>query len=52
MKTHSMVGAQMLGGLAVHQGEPLVKIAYEICRWHHERWDGRRVRRPDQRAGL
>ncbi len=41
MKTHSMVGAQMLGGLAVHQGEPLVKIAYEICRWHHERWDGR-----------
>ena len=41
MKTHSMVGAQMLGGLAVHQGEPLVQIAYEICRWHHERWDGR-----------
>ena len=41
MKTHSMVGAQMLGGLSVHQGEPLVQVAYEICRWHHERWDGR-----------
>ncbi len=41
MKTHSMAGAQMLDGLAVHQGEPLVKIAYQICRWHHERWDGR-----------
>ena len=21
--------------------EPLLKYAYEICRWHHERWDGR-----------
>ena len=20
--------------------EPLVKTAYEICRWHHERYDG------------
>ncbi len=41
MKTHSVVGAQMLEGLSVHQEEPLVKIAYQICRWHHERWDGR-----------
>ena len=41
MKTHSMAGAQMLDGLSVHQGEPLVKVAYQICRWHHERWDGR-----------
>jgi len=23
------------------QDEPLVKYAYEICRWHHERYDGR-----------
>lgn len=41
MKQHSSIGAQMLDGLSVHQGEPLVKIAYQICRWHHERWDGR-----------
>lgn len=41
MKSHSMAGAQMLEGLSVHQNEPLVKIAYQICRWHHERWDGR-----------
>lgn len=41
MKSHSMAGAKMLDGLSVHQDEPLVKIAYQICRWHHERWDGR-----------
>ena len=41
MKTHSSVGADMLARLPVHQQEPLVRFAYEICRWHHERWDGR-----------
>ena len=41
MKTHSMLGADMLRGMQVHQNEPLVKAAYEICRWHHERYDGR-----------
>ena len=41
MKTHSTVGADMLKGLTTYQDEPLVKAAYEICRWHHERWDGR-----------
>ncbi len=40
MKTHSVIGAQMLRDLPIHQGEPLVKVAYEICRWHHERYDG------------
>ncbi len=41
MKSHSMVGAEMLEDLTAYQDEPLVKAAYEICRWHHERWDGR-----------
>ena len=41
MKTHSMVGADMLGGLTAYQEDPLVRYAYQICRWHHERWDGR-----------
>ena len=41
MKSHSMIGARMLEDLpADYQNEPLVKAAYEICRWHHERWDG------------
>ena len=41
MKSHSVIGADILKDLPVHQNEPLVKAAYEICRWHHERWDGR-----------
>ncbi len=41
MKTHSIEGAKMLEALPAYQDEPLVKAAYEICRWHHERWDGR-----------
>ena len=40
MKTHSAVGADMLEKLPLHKEEPLVQIAYEICRWHHERYDG------------
>ncbi len=41
MKTHSEMGARMLEALPAHQNEPLVRRAYEICRWHHERYDGR-----------
>ncbi len=41
MKTHSAVGAAILEELPFHQNEPLVQTAYEICRWHHERYDGR-----------
>lgn len=41
MKTHSAVGAEMLTNLPLHKEEPLVKVAYEICRWHHERYDGK-----------
>lgn len=41
MKTHSLVGAEMLKNLPAYENEPLVKTACEICRWHHERYDGR-----------
>lgn len=40
MKTHTSVGAAMLVDAPVHQEDPLVRTAYEICRWHHERYDG------------
>ena len=41
IKTHSVVGANMLLDLPIEQQEaPLVKVASEICRWHHERYDG------------
>ena len=31
----------MIESLEQYQNEPLIKIAHQICRWHHERWDGR-----------
>lgn len=41
IKGHSMAGANMLSELPLDQKEePLVKTAYEICRWHHKRYDG------------
>ena len=41
MKTHSMLGAKMLHDLDGFAEQPLLQTAYEITRWHHERWDGR-----------
>ena len=41
MKKHSAIGAEMLSGLPGYKEEKLVRVACEICRWHHERWDGR-----------
>lgn len=41
MKTHTTIGAQIIKSLDKYQDERLVQVAYEICRWHHERWDGK-----------
>ena len=41
VKTHSMRGADMLHDLDNFGEQPLLQTAYEIARWHHERWDGR-----------
>ena len=49
IKTHSLIGAEMLKKLSAYENEPLIKTAYEICRWHHERYDGNGY--PDQLKG-
>lgn len=42
VKTHAAIGADMLLSLPVDQQSlPLVRMAFEICRWHHERYDGK-----------
>lgn len=41
VKTHSAIGAEMITSIPSSQDEKLVKYAYDICRWHHERWDGK-----------
>lgn len=40
MKTHSAAGAHILEQMQYGQDKPLYRYALEICRWHHERWDG------------
>ena len=42
IKTHAAIGADILLSLpADQQSVPLVRVAFEICRWHHERYDGK-----------
>lgn len=31
----------MLDSLEMYHDEEMMKYAYEICRWHHERYDGK-----------
>lgn len=49
MMTHAARGAEMLEKFRFEMEVPLVRYAYDICRWHHERWDGSGY--PDGRAG-
>lgn len=49
IKAHSVIGAQILENAPCQQQEELVRVAHDICRWHHERYDGRGY--PDGLAG-
>lgn len=40
MKTHSLKGAQMIERMPNVDQNPVFSYAYDICRHHHERWDG------------
>lgn len=40
MKTHSEVGCQILDTIRGAVDKEYLKYAYNICRYHHERWDG------------
>ena len=40
MKTHSMVGANIIDKLKDVYDESYLSCLYTICRHHHERWDG------------
>ena len=41
MKKHSELGAAIIKDMDFPQDHPLVHTAWEICRWHHERYDGK-----------
>ncbi len=40
MKTHSALGSEMLARMGTLVDESYMRYAYNICRYHHERWDG------------
>jgi putative two-component system response regulator len=51
MKTHTVIGSKIVESIeqGVRDDAGYLKRAHEICRWHHERWDGRGY--PDGLAG-
>ena len=40
MKTHTLSGSRMLENLSGAADRDYLRYAYNICRYHHERWDG------------
>ena len=40
VRAHAVRGAELLDALPVPQDDFLLRTGREICRWHHERWDG------------
>lgn len=49
IKAHSSIGASMLERTRYYPNEEIVRIARDICQWHHERYDGNGY--PDGLAG-
>ena len=41
MKQHTLKGCEILQQIPKYHANPLYRYAYDICRHHHERWDGR-----------
>lgn len=49
MKTHTTIGCDILERFHVDHSDEFYNYCYEICRHHHERWDGNGY--PDHLAG-
>ncbi len=41
MKNHTVNGDEFLKSIPIDQNEKMMMVAHEICRYHHERWDGK-----------
>jgi len=41
MQRHTIEGEALLKRMPYPPSEPLLKVARDICRWHHERYDGK-----------
>ena len=40
LQRHTVLGEKMLNELGIYQDEDFVRVVRQICRWHHERYDG------------
>lgn len=40
MQLHTIYGKKMLENIPMYENEQFLVLAREICRWHHERYDG------------
>lgn len=50
MKTHTIAGCKLIDSIPRFKDSALYTYSYNICRYHHERWDGRGY--PDQLKGM
>lgn len=41
VKKHTVLGAEIIKNVHKYQNEPLLKYAYQICLYHHEKYDGK-----------
>ncbi|MCR4656880.1 MAG: response regulator [Lachnospiraceae bacterium] len=41
MKAHTTEGYTMLRSIEAYKNDPLIQMASAVCRWHHERYDGK-----------
>lgn len=49
VQRHTLIGEEILRGMKDYENEPLIRAAMQVCRWHHERVDGKGY--PDGLAG-
>lgn len=45
MKTHTTRGCEILETVSFISDRLYYKYCYEICKWHHERYDGRVIQK-------
>ena len=41
IKTHAAIGSEIVKTMLVEDDTQYLKYCYDICRYHHERWDGK-----------